>query len=380
MRAVASALALLACVAAACATIGSEGDGARDLPSSGVGPFRKLSTTEVLGVPPFVLEDRVAQYREPAALPVFPEDSSSASVYVYAVARVADADAGSAHDVIVRTRADDARSFYGTSSDSGHQPTVVLEADAAWEAARIGGPSAVRVGDQVFLYYSAGGGIGVARSFDGLTFRKEVAPVLTQGNDVPWETTQPSAPSVVVYPDGRLRMMYASGGFLGEAESNDGLTWRRIDADPSTPGIDAVLAPSAPVAPETLLPGEHPPFDTAEVADPSVALRITPAGRLHVRVLYTGYADAASTRGRNGTIGFAARYGTSGPLSRQPSPVYSVAKHEAAPTLFEWAGGSMLYVHEDKSIDSTTNVPSIAGAFAPPTMTLGTPVGYASAP
>jgi hypothetical protein len=256
----------------------------------------------------------------------------------------------------------------------------VLSADAAWEGASLAGPSALRVGSQIYLYYAADGGIGLARSDDGLAFVKEAQPVLTMSTDMAWETSVPTAPSVVVYPDGKLRMMYASGTSIGEAASDDGVTWTRVDADPSTPEIDPVLVPGDPVDPSTLAPGAHPPFDTAQVADPSVSLRTTPAGRLHVLVLYTGYADPKEKAGRNGTIGFAARYGDSGALSRQAAPVYSVNKHEAAPALFEWQGGSMLYVQQDKSIDSTTNVPSIAGAFAPPQITLDTPKTYASAP
>ncbi len=367
-------LVALVAIASSCATIGSTGQGDVDLPSTGVGPFRKLDTTELLGVAPFVLADRVARYREPSALAVTPGDGS-ANVFLYAVAEQVDAMMNVTH-VIVRSRANDARSFYGTSDDGGHKPRVVATPDAAWEGASLGGPSVLRVGSQIWLYYAAAGGIGLARSDDGLAFRKEAQPVLAPDANVTWERTPIAAPSVAQLPDGTFRMLYASGGFLGEAESADGIAWRRRDSDTTTPAIDPILGPGDPVDPATLAPGEKPPFDTASVGDPCLLPRTTPAGRLHFRVLYTGGDAVGQT-----TIGFAARYGDSGPLTRQLAPLYSVGKHEAAPTLFEWAGGLMLYIHQDKPVDSMTpSFPSVAAAFAPPSLTLGPPAGFAEAP
>jgi hypothetical protein len=40
----------------------------------------------------------------------------------------------------------------------------------------------------------------------------------------------------------------------------------------------------------------------------------------------------------------------------------------------------MLFVHQDKSIDQTTNVSAIAGAFAPPTLTLPPPLDFPEGP
>ena len=160
----------------ACAAIGSAGAGDRDLPTAGVGPFRKLDGDELLGVAPFVLDDRVSHYRKPAILRADP-GASDTNVVLFAVT-VEETDAG-VHDVIVRSRADDARSFFGTSSDPGHAPVVVLRADAAWEGDVIGDPSAVWIDGRVFLYYAGASGIGVARSSDGKVFQKEPAPILT---------------------------------------------------------------------------------------------------------------------------------------------------------------------------------------------------------
>jgi hypothetical protein len=363
-----------------CATIGSPGQGNLDLPNSGVGPFRKLTAMEMRGVAPLVLEDATLDFREPAALAVNPDDASSTSVYLYVVMQMGGA------DVIGRTRADDARSFFGTANDSPHHPAVVLSPDQAWEGGALARPSVLRAGGKVLLFYAAAGGIGMASSGDGLTFTKAAGPVLAPDASVAWETTTPAVPSVAALPDGRLRMLYASSLFIGEAESTDGgATWKRLDADPSTAAMDPVLGPgpalSADAAAAIADSGVKPPFDTAQVTDPCLRPRVTAAGRLQYRVLYTGYVDSPGTAGRNGTIGYAARYGDSGPLVRQTAPVYSVGKHERAPTVFDFgATDSMLYVEQD---DTTATPPkgfAIAAAVAPATLTFDTPAPYASAP
>jgi hypothetical protein len=362
----------------ACATLGGSGLGDVGLPTSGVGPFRKLVTAEVRGVAPYVLDASGATYHEPAPLPVTPGDPTSTDVYLYAVA--AQGMGTTAQAVIVRTRADDARSFYGTGLDTGTSPQVVLSPDAAWEGPQLAGPSAVVLGGQVFLYYAAKGGIGLAVSQDGLTFQKQPAPVLAPDPTVAWETSVPHAPSVALYPDGQIRMLYGAGTSIGEADSDDGgMTWHRVDGDPTTPVMDPVLGPGPPAAPGTLEDGEPPPFDTGQVDDPCLLPRMTAAGRIQVRVLYTGLDGPPGMTGRSSAIGFAARYGDSGPLTRQSAPVLSLGRHEAAPALFEWSGNSMLYVTMDET-SVMPAYPAIGAAFAPAQLTLPPPAAYASSP
>ncbi|MBX3185626.1 MAG: hypothetical protein KF819_01370 [Labilithrix sp.] len=357
------AFASLALLVAACSSTGAEGVGDRNLPTAAMGPFRKLAAEEVRGIAPFVFDDRVALYREPAAL------AEGDDTILYAVARA------EGRDVIVRTRASDGRSFFGTTGDFGKVPPVVLAPDAAWEGDALSGPFVVRASGELLLYYAAAGGIGLARSTDGLVFRKEPAPILTRDPASAWETTEVRAPSVYVLPDGRVRLLYASGGSIGEAESADGVSFRRVDPVPSTPAIEPVLAPAPPAPPGSLLPNEKPPFDTASVGDPCVVLRTTPVGRLHVRVLYTG-ADASGAS----AIGFAARYGDAGPLSRQPSPVYSVGAHEAAPAVVERSDGTFLYVHQDRRVDERLTYTAIAAAFSPATIKLPLPADFPERP
>jgi hypothetical protein len=361
-------LASAAVAAASCATTGAEGEGDKNLPTAGVGPFRKLGVDEVPGIAPFVLDDRVAIYREPAILaPAIAADDSPA--ILYAVGKQAGA------DVIVRTRADDGRAFLGTSGDFGRSPPVVLAADAPWEGPSVSGPFALHVNGEVLLYYSAAGGIGMARSADGLTFRKVPGPIFTRDPGSSWETTEVHAPSVYALPDGRLRMLYASGGSIGEAESTDGVRFQRVDPEPSTPAVEPVLRPSAPAAPGSLLPNEKGPFDTAAVGDPCAVPRTTPSGRLQIRVLYTGTDTAGTT-----AIGLAGRYGDQGVLTRQPTPVYSVGGKESAPALLELPGGSYLYVQQDRRVDERLTYKAIAAAFAPGSVKLPTPAPFPVGP
>lgn len=341
-------------VLAGCATTGDSGQGDLNLPTAGVGPFRKLAAEEVKGSAPFVLDDSQALYREPAVL------RDGGDTVLFAVAHVGD------KDVIVRTRATDGRTFYGTSAQFGKKPLVVLQPDAAWEEA-LAGPSVVRVGSEIFLYYGGRDGIGLARSPDGRTFRKEAGPVL--GRDTrpgTWEPAPPRSPGVYVLPDGKLRMMYAAGASIGEAESADGVAWTRLDGP--------ILQPAPMPDPSTLLPNEKPPFDTASVGDPCVVTRTTPAGRYHVRVLYTGTDATGAT-----AIGFAARYGTAGPLDRQPVPLYSVNQHEAAPAMLDLGDLSFLYVQQNERSGQSTFV-AIAGAVAPGNVVLPPPADYPDSP
>ncbi|AKV02757.1 hypothetical protein AKJ09_09420 [Labilithrix luteola] len=356
---------LVALLAVSCATTGAEGEGDRDLPSVGVGPFRKLADAEVPSVAPFLLEGRGSNYREPAVL------DDHGDTLLYAVARRDDG-----ADVIVRTRATDGRAFFGAGGDIGHSPAVVLVPDAPWEGGALGGPFAVRVGQEIWLYYAAAGGIGLARSSDGFSFHKEPGPIfVADPNAARWEQSPVRAPSVVVLPDGRFRLFYASGVSIGEAESTDGLRFRRLDADVATAELDPVLAPSAPPAPGSLAPHEKPPFDMVAVSDPSASLRTTSAGRLLVRVLYTGVTDSAVT-----AIGYAGRFGDTGPLTRNPVPVYSVHQGEAAPALMDRGETSMLYVQQIRRGTSDTTYPAVAGAVAPVTVTLPAPADFPDSP
>ncbi|HEY8090722.1 MAG TPA: hypothetical protein VIF09_22830 [Polyangiaceae bacterium] len=357
-----------------CATLGGESNGGVNLPSAGDGPFRALQTGELApaAVVPYVFGDLNASYRQPTVVGTT-SDPANTEVWMYAVGHVGGADS------IVRTHAQDARSFYADATDNAnasplHVPAVVLKVDQGWEGSAIGNPSALMVGGQVWLYYDGAGGIGLARSNDGLTFTKTGAPVLAPDATATWETTAPHAPAVAVFPDGTWHMLYGAGNSIGEATSSDGLAWTRSPGNP-------VLGPSAMVDPSTLAPGQTQPFDVGGVDDPVLAPQTTFDGRFQVRVFYTGYLDPPTATTRTSAIGLAGRFGSDGALSRQASPTYTAQLHERAAAFFEWDGGSMLYVGEDDiSLGSTSPFPGIAAGYSPATGTLPPPLPFPTTP
>jgi hypothetical protein len=342
-------LLVLTAIALRCATLAETAGGDQNSPSAGVGPFRKFAPGEIRGSAPYVLDDKPALYREPAAL----ADANGVSLYLV----MHDAQG---HDVIGRTSAADGRTFFGAPQDVGHKPKEVLASDQTWEGADLAFPSVLSVVSGVWLYYVSGGAVGLARSTDGLTFTKGNGPVFVGDSLGPIVSA-----SVAQLSDGTFRMMFAQGASIYEAASPDGLMWQRLDADPSTSVIDPVLAPALGA----------PRFDTLSVGAPCLVPRMTAAGRLQVRVLYTGLSQGEA--GVQSAIGFAARYGDSGALTRATAPVYSVSKHESRPALYEQDGVSLLYVEQDSS-DATYR--AIAGAVSPPTITLPPTLDYPSAP
>jgi hypothetical protein len=344
---------------AGCATIGSEGQGDLNLPSSGAGPFRKLDGTEVAGVAPFVLDDRTANYRDPAVI------LAGTDAILYSVAKVGGVNG---KDAIVRSRATDQRSFFGTSTDLGHTPATVLEADLPWEAGIVKNPFVAEVGGSFLLYYAGGGGIGLARGADGFAFVKEKDPILVFDPTSRWEEAIPSAPTAYVGVDGKTHLFYDGGGSIGEAVSDDGIHFTRAG---DTPVLIATVEPS----PASLLPNEKPPFDTARVGDPCVSAHMTPAGREQVRLFYTGARPEGTT-----AIGFAARYGDSGPFDRNPLPVYANNQKEQAPAYLDGPGYQYLYVQAERKADNNLVYPAIAAAFAPGNVHLPPPAPFPDTP
>ncbi len=348
-------------VAFHCATLAETAGGDSNLPSSGAGPFRKLVGDEVSnGEAPVVLDNQAADYREPAALAL----SDGVALYIVMVG-------AQGNDVIVRTRATDERTFFGATEDFGHEPQQVLASGQAWESANLAHPSALTVGTGVWLYYASNGSIGLAQSTDGLTFNKVgVAPALAADALGPIASA-----SVAQLPDASFDMMFAQGIPSTRRRAQMGSCWQRVDADPSTPVMDPVLGPAPPNT--MLAPGQVPPFDTLRVADPCFAPRVTAAGRLQARVLYTGYAQGEG--GVSSAIGFAARYGDSGVLVRADGAVYSVSMHESSPALFPLPDMSFLYVEQDApTTEGQYRV--IAGAVSPPSITLPLPGMYPPSP
>jgi hypothetical protein len=353
----ATRLALLAALplGVACATLAESGRGDVDLPSNLDGPFRGLKRgqsctgdvcTGVDELPAGTLNGMVAAPANPiaragAVLRLGTGDDLHLALFV-------------AHDVdvdpaksatIARMESLDARTFSATDV------TEVLRGDAAWEGGSVGDPWVVRADAEVWLYYavhpvaglaSQTPGIARARAGDaaGTAFTKDGAITL-DGPKGEWETDPPRAPSVARDDAGTWHLFYGSGTSIGEATSRDGLHFTRAGLAP--------LLEAAPPAPATLPEGVKPPFDDRAVDDPCVERAVTESGRTIWRVLYTGLDQ----RGGSG-IGFAARYGDTGPLSRNPASVFSIKVHARAPAFARLDSFSLLFPTQDTS----ANLPS----------------------
>jgi predicted GH43/DUF377 family glycosyl hydrolase len=132
-----------------------------------------------------------------------------------------------------------------TESDDGvhwSEPRIVLAPNHAsgWEE-DINRPVVVKRGDTYHLWYTGfnaqGSAIGYATSADGVTWtRVGGQPVLKP--EVPWEKACVMCPHVLWdEAAGRYKMWYSGGDryepdAIGYADSPDGVTWRKLAANP----------------------------------------------------------------------------------------------------------------------------------------------------
>lgn len=320
-----------------CATLATSHDESTIQPSSGIGPFRKLTGTEVRGVAPFVLDDFVARYRDPDAI-----TEADGSISLVAVAE------SDSQSVIVLTRSDDGRSFFGGGGDYSHTPKTILRSSLAWEGDHLASPSVVERGGERWVYYASEGGVGLARRVGG-SWEKNQEPVLSVRGANAWETSVPSGVDAVVLADNSVRLFYSVGSSVGEASSTDGVHFTRV-AEPvfssSSNGIDA-----------------------GGVADVSVDVHSTAGDRLLFTMLYT-----ATDRAGTSSIGVAGRFGGSGAFERRESAVYAVGKGERAPTSV--ARGDLTFLYVTQTVDGSKAYPAVAAAVAPADRTLGSPAPF----
>lgn len=121
------------------------------------------------------------------------------------------------------------------------QGKVMSPQAGTWEDRYIAANGSVRrVGEEFFHWYQAGPmgrtRIGLARSRDGKTWRRETAPVLDYGPRGAWDEISLGDPDVVV-ADGQFYLFYlgedrARRQRLGVARSADGVHWLKLRANP----------------------------------------------------------------------------------------------------------------------------------------------------
>lgn len=350
------ALALLS----GCATQPEPTGGEVGLPNAGAGPFRALIQGEIgnLRTAPTALSDSRSLARDIAVIDLDGDpDTLGVVAFVAASVKENGEDPGpdSPTRVITRHGALDGRSF-------DRSALAVLTADLPWEGGVLAAPAAILVDGEVRLYYAAAGGIGLARGdAEGMAFEKHGDPVLApqQGG---WEAgAAPASPGILRLTDGTYRMFYevslpSGGTAIGEARSADGLSFERVGDTP-------VLLPG-----QDLTESGDPPYDSAAVGGPSPILADSGTGEGVIRVYYSA-TDAAGKR----TIGLAARYGDSGPLSRAVAPVFGTSKplDPREPCVVRFNGFTLLYATQRGSITSAD--PVVAAGVAPATVTLPPP-------
>lgn len=334
-------LTVLALPLAACATLADAATGDRDLPNAGAGPFRELRPGE-LGlslVAPNAVDDKKTLARDASVIDL-DGDPATFEVAGYFAA----SDNGAAIEdpavAIRRSVAEDGRSF-------DRQTAVVLEASEPWESGTIGAPGALVVGGEVWLYYEAAGGIGLARSADGVAFVKAAGPVLAAATSG-WDAgAAPRSPSVIALPAGGFAMFYeaeaAGVRAIGEARSDDGLAWTRVGDGPA-------LAPG---------PAGEEAYDDAGVGAPCAVAGETALGRPVLRLYYA----AESAAGKR-TIGLAGRF-EDGPFERGISPVLGAGSSRAPGEPSALALGEMTLLFATQHRSGSDEGPAIAAAVAP---------------
>jgi hypothetical protein len=217
-----------------------------------------------------------------------------------------------------------------------------------WEGAALDAPDIVKVGGEIWLFYSAEGGIGAATSSDGFSFAKLPGPLLGPATSG-WDAgLVPRAPSVLAVA-GEYRMFYEAGGRIGEARSVDGQTWERL--------TEPVLEP-VPVDPD------EPAFDSGTIGDPEAWLATNAEGKAITRVYYTGRAPDGTT-----AIGMGARFGNSGTLTRAVAPAFAGQRGPYAPAILAFDGFTLLYLTERAGLSDDTDYPAVAAAVAPGNVT-----------
>lgn len=347
-----------AAMVGSCATVDDAGGGDLALPNAAAGPFRELEHDELGNnrAAPNALKNDDHLPRDPSVLDADGDLETFASVGYVAHTEPFDGlpDPAAPPNAIARYLAPDGRSFERTFE-------IVLEPALDWEGGVVGAPCALAVGGEVWLDYGTAGGIGLARSNDGLDFRREAEPVL--GPDaVGWERgATPASPTVVRAPGGDYRMFYevalaADYSVIGEARSEDGVRWQRTGSGP-------VLVPSEP--------GGVSSYDDASVGAPHAIYHRSVEGRM-ILWLYYGALDRDGRR----TVAVAARTDGAEPFQRASAPVFGASSSlgPTEPWVIRYPSFTLLFATQRAGRTQSQDYPAVAAGVAPATAVLPPPV------
>lgn len=351
--------ALLAVGLVGCSTLADSGGGDVALPNAGAGPFRELDQLELGNnrAAPNALKDDELLPRDISVVGAN-EGGGSLDAFGYAALTLTgeddEVDPTAPPNGIARYRARDGRSFE-------RQYDVVIEPELDWEAGVVGWPSALWVGDELWLYYAAAGGIGLARSTDGLVFERYDQPVLGVAA-ASWEDgAVPTSPTVVVDPIAGFRMFYESRrsdseAAIGEAYSADGVHWQRRGSAPA-------------LGPRTAAP--QPEYDDASVEAPHALFQPSSEGRM-ILWLYYSAVDRSGRR----TIAAAARTSDEEPWHRGYAPVFGTSGSlgPSEPWIVRHETWALLFATQRAGSTESQDYPAVAAGVAPATAVLPPPV------
>lgn len=236
----------------------SESGGDDHLPTQGAGPYGKLQRDiDTVADEPYVLSVLRVNLRDPSALR---RDDGGYRLWV-----------GYDDSADGSTSAIWAAELPALTEKPDIEIHPVLTAGDAWEQGWVGAPSVVELGSGALVMFYEGGletpAIGRADSADGgATWQKH------PGNPLIPALTRPSAANL---PDGSW-VLFAThssraGLFRADSPDADGSVWNIHD--------EPVLLPRTG-APEA--------FDHSQLADPWIVVQITPTGRLHYGMFFTG--------------------------------------------------------------------------------------------
>jgi hypothetical protein len=346
---------------AACATLADTGGGDSNMPNATAGPFREIAIVELGNsrTAPYGLKSDDEYPRDMTAIDADGEPATL-EVWGYVTQTIfgedVEPDPNAAPTEIARYVALDGRSF-------SRQFDSVLIAQQLWEGGVLRAPSALCVGDEVWLYYAAAGGIGLAKSADGINFTRALdRPVLAPVSG--WERRAvPQSPAVVQLPDGSFHMFYQversrDVSDIGEARSDDGVIWQRVGDGPA-------LSPQGP-SPDPV----YPLADALSVGSPCAVISTTSLDRDVEWLYYTATNDSGKR-----TIALAARYGFEGAFSRAPAPVFGSADDidPREPWVIRFGDFTLLYATQLAGSSSALDYPAVAIGVAPADRDLGAP-------
>ena len=301
-----------------CGTLADRGGGETSLPNAQAGPFREIRQTELgnARVAPLALRDDEEFARDLSVVDV-DGDPTTLEAWGYAAHTLLpegeDPDATAPPNAILRYHALDGRSFARTAD-------LVLEASEGWEGGTVGAPSALRVDDQVWLYYQGAEGIGLARDSERI--------VVLGPDPSGWESGKPpQSPAVLNLADGSFHMFYVVGDAIGEARSPDGVSWERTGAM------------------------------IAKGRAPCAVLGTSATGRA-IEYLYYQRSD--------GDVGMAARYDYDGAFSHAAAPVFAGSE----PWVMRYPSFTLIFATQRAGNSEALNYPAVAIGVAPATIEL----------